>query len=883
MKNKAFKSFLSIIMIVSVLTFSNASVTGTMLEQDRQATIDEYVKRLTFLLNEIVGYINNTGDATPTRAELQTFNSIIVNAKFTTLLNEPCDVSGSYCGESGGITIELADGKISLKNVLTGVNDDIKRLFNTSLFLEPNQKISSDYSTFYINIPQETQTILDIIEDINSDPDKILVSNISDLPNPGEEGKQYFVPNGNGGLDVYGWDPNTGEYIKLGTVGGENATKTTSDGCTGNLFFTQESNFNEDTTPGTRGLCAKVEIDDVIKFYTHNGDKWVEHNMDGGSSAGGLYNGTGTVLLMATSLFDKSGGSVVSSSAPNGEFGGSLDFTKKDDYETGGYWVVPSNSFVVTKDISALSTLSDLFASGTTAWIANKTGGIDKLIKGNVAVSGETNVWIYQADTLEDIFEFNDASQSGNDGVYAYVVSQNKYYYLSNSIWTSTDGIHQVSNHVNGRDIFSDLATGVTYFINVSDCSIGTCNGTDGTYAGELTDNMYPFYFAPSALNVKNLLTDAIPVSSVANAYSSNGAAHLIQNTSGNVPAGSVILKYPSLVNGSVCYTYDGNFVTQAAVVVQDHLGNNLLDRTCTGVNMASFNGTGVNQKINTTSLNQFVSVVPSSLVGYKVYLSGEGITSALEYCRDSGYTTYSSGQKVWSSDCANESSTAYAITDGSREDLSAPSNSTRINLTLNTGTETNYTGTPANNYLDGGIAYVNNPSAKQWYYSVTGTVTNRLLDAKPVASTWGAEDFDDKAQSAWGFSLTDIYIDSNNVIGTITSKGYSKYCYETNVLNSNTTTSKNWYSSGATYLSNWAITNPCAYNISGDTVRCLVYVNGVNIFTFGQLFSCSNPISEIPNSSVTQSGGYSCRGFYSTKANATASCNTAGSDVWYK
>lgn len=54
------------------------------------------------------------------------------------------------------------------------------------------------------------------------------------------------------------------------------------------------------------------------------------------------------------------------------------------------------------------------------------------------------------------------------------------------------------------------------------------------------------------------------------------------------------------------------------------------------------------------------------------------------------------------------------------------------------------------------------------------------MLDAKPVASTWGSEDFDDKAQSAWGFSTSDIYIDVNNEVSTINNKGYQRYCIKT-------------------------------------------------------------------------------------------------------
>ena len=59
-----------------------------------------------------------------------------------------------------------------------------------------------------------------------------------------------------------------------------------------------------------------------------------------------------------------------------------------------------------------------------------------------------------------------------------------------------------------------------------------------------------------------------------------------------------------------------------------------------------------------------------------------------------------------------------------------------------------------------------------------TGTIVNRLLDAKPVNAVFGNENFDDVAQATWGFSTTDVYRDANGAVNSIQGLGYKKYCY---------------------------------------------------------------------------------------------------------
>jgi hypothetical protein len=136
-------------------------------------------------------------------------------------------------------------------------------------------------------------------------------------------------------------------------------------------------------------------------------------------------------------------------------------------------------------------------------------------------------------------------------------------------------------------------------------------------------------------------------------------------------------------------------------------------------------------------------------------------------------------------------------------------------------------------------------------------------LDAKPVASTWGSQDFDDKAESAWGFSLTDIYIDSNNVVSTISSKGYSKYCYETlpatDLRYMSSCTTKYYVS--CTTSSLWLINSSTkTYVKKGANGRCYNSVRA-----YGDDANCDGSGIDLWTSDIT------------------SSCSATGSDVWYK
>ena len=160
------------------------------------------------------------------------------------------------------------------------------------------------------------------------------------------------------------------------------------------------------------------------------------------------------------------------------------------------------------------------------------------------------------------------------------------------------------------------------------------------------------------------------------------------------------------------------------------------------------------------------------------------------------------------------------------------------------------------------------------------------LLDGKPVNAKFGDENFDDLATSAWGvFDTNTVYVDNTLSVSTINSKGYQKYCKESNILNGNNSASTNWYKEGTSYLSNWVITNSCSYGICGDTVRCDVVANGTTVFTFGSLFSCYMPsdLGSLSGIIVNQNGGFCCRGFNASSSYSTATCSVSGGDVWYK
>jgi hypothetical protein len=199
---------------------------------------------------------------------------------------------------------------------------------------------------------------------------------------------------------------------------------------------------------------------------------------------------------------------------------------------------------------------------------------------------------------------------------------------------------------------------------------------------------MYVYYYSTAGLR-KNNLIDAIPAASMTEIYNNVYTAALY--------GGYVYLK--DVDNKSrLCYKRAGTstYVTKSNVVIPT--GNNIpYARTCA---TATYSGSNIVLS-NRTEMTDWTDAPTGA------YVSAAG----------NSYRKYigASNDGYWRS--ASE-----WITNGSRSDFDTASSSSIVYLSKQVGTEPNYT--------TAGVTASVDASYKQWFYSLTGTTTNNLLDA---------------------------------------------------------------------------------------------------------------------------------------------------------
>lgn len=165
-------------------------------------------------------------------------------------------------------------------------------------------------------------------------------------------------------------------------------------------------------------------------------------------------------------------------------------------------------------------------------------------------------------------------------------------------------------------------------------------------------------------------------------------------------------------LNGSDVYSHSGNFINK---IDWYYIPNNQLPDGMTALDVVITKDWEDNY-VNVSSLDIFITDLNLD-EWYKINLNWAWFSNIkIEQC-----TAYGD-DKLWSDDCSNISSSTLAVTNGSRSDLPAPSNSSRTNLTKNVWSESNYTIT--------GIAYSEDSWYKEWFYSTAGVNTNSLSDA---------------------------------------------------------------------------------------------------------------------------------------------------------
>jgi len=791
------KNYMSVILAGIIL--ANTSITANAglavnydvaVELSRKEKIDMFVKAIYDLKNRTVQYILNTGDITPTISEINLYYGI----------TNP-NIWSNY--NNGILTVNLVNNsKIEIGNLFTSApSKTVWELFATSPYQEQFKTIDKNAFKIYIPLDSTTFNFVKTVSELSSNPDVI----ISDTQ-PSDTSKIWYQPDGKGGFIVNKYNTSDSAWQNIGST---SIATSSGEGTNGSIVVKSLEELN--SLPAATGMTAMVSDGTVAEPYVFDGEQWVK--TASASNGGGLFNGTGTIEAMATTLFAKAGGSVVDTSAPNGEWTGIKTFTKKDDVTTGGYWIDDTKQFIVTSKISNLTALTNLFPVGTTAWISDN-GNIRKLEKKTLP-NGIT-AWVYMASDYSSVIPFATASESAYDGHYVYSTTHGEYFEKAGNVFIPVTPSN-VYISTTDRSAFTTVVPDGVYLTVQNDCTDTTCYGdaTNNYYAGAKIDNLYAFYYMTSGKQFNNL-GDAKPFSNWNDFWVAGSAAILWQGSNfGDVATGTVLVK--DKINGAIAYkTINGEYVNKASglIIPQGKLPSGYTAETVTIVKDAN----GIN-RVLVNDLDDFATDTNLG-TNYPVRLTGSGFTNKdITNCGLSA-----NGNMVWSDNCSDIAHATVAITSGSRSDLPAPAGSSRINLTKNIGTEPNYTGT--------GVAYSADADWKQWFYSTSGTITNNMLDAYVTATP-----YTDATAKSIGYAVT------NNKVGRYNVYGRGLW---TLLTNSSKVLDKD-------FGLEFSITDVCGYASGAN----LLYDCGYNVMNWSSAkYTCNNKGWRLPVLSETTNYG---------------------------
>lgn len=697
----------------------------TAVELARVTQIDNLVKRITDLNARTKQYMLSTGDIVPTIEKINTHFGIAS--------------SGVWKNYEGGIlalNTTSADSLIITNIFTTAPSATIQGYYKNSPLMDKLATANVDFSE--LKIPFDTTTYGFV-----KTTKEIIASGTATISTtePTDKTKLWYKPVGDGSYEILKYDTATSKWKSLGKT---SAGGTSGSGGSGSGTIIVGSVEELNALPAKAGDTAMVSDGTTAEGYVYDGTQWVKTSTGGN---GGLFNGTGSVEAMATTLFSKAGGSIVETVAPFAEYAGSKTFTKKDDVTTGGYWISADSQFVVVNKISTLDSLDALFLTNTIAWTAKQGGGVYALQKRTMP--NAMTVWVYLATDYADVLSRLNAPFSNNHGQYIYSKTHSEYFHQLPSL----NYIEPVAPAVtfiaiNDRGIFPSLVASGRYLLQSNDCTNMTCNGLVGTsyYAGSTVDNLYAFYYSTSG-NRKNNLMDAVPRASMTEIYNNQDAAALY--------GGFVYLKDVDN-RARLCYKRTtGEYVTKTNVVIPT--GNNMPPSTSGTCSNASYSGSA----IILTNRTEMASWTDAPLAAQ---VQTVGNTYA--------FTNGASNDHYW------KSATEW-VTNGSRSDFDMASSSTVKYLSKDVGLEPNYTSTGVTSTIDA--------SFKEWFYSATGTNTNALLDAMITKNAL----FDNAMYGGWATYAMSVNSWGVNVYGYTSND--PNYPYNYAIINANDGESGNY------------------------------------------------------------------------------------------
>ena len=694
----------ALLLLFTTSTFAATNASDKSVEEARKVNVKNILTQLNYLTNLTVRYVNLTLDTTPTRGEIENYFNKKDLDLWKNYRNENCAETDGVCNDNttGGIALafDVASNKLEFENVM----GDISTLSTTEA---ETYKTYKNYDGIGQLSPDETKINFDFFNFPSLESTLLTIENCNDnvelecsVTEPMDQTKQWIKPKGDGTFETLSYDLDNAVWKKY---------KEDKDG---NLIFYSSDNFNPTTTPGVKGQYALNQTEDGWLEYIYDGSEWIA-KVTGSIGAATPFNGTGSIIAMATTKFNSTGGSIMTSPAPDGEWGGSLEFAKLEDATYGGYWKSAANDYMVADTVESLNYFSDNFLVGTVAWIAKGSNDVIKLEKRTLPDASVE--WVYIASDYADLQNFKETAQIGNVGTYIYVSSHSEYFYFDTDVFKphlSGAGVTYVTFSANARNQFIP-ASGKTYLSQTNDCDATSCNGDAGTsyYAGSTIDGLYAYYYSVSGNN-KNTLADITAYTSWTTLW--NDAMDKAQwngTTFGDISTGTILIK--DTINGRISYKTDIGHINknQGYYIPQNKLPSGIF------ADSATMSKVSTTVYVHTSSLDQFISDTNLD-IGYTVRLTGSGFTSKY-FTRCSDYAN----DNLWSDNCTSLTSSTVAVTNGSRSDISSPTSSVRLNLTKQIGIESKYTA--------GGIIYSGDAGYYKWNYITSGTRTNNLSDAE--------------------------------------------------------------------------------------------------------------------------------------------------------
>ncbi|RXJ79037.1 RHS repeat domain-containing protein [Arcobacter sp. F2176] len=540
---------------------------------------------------------------------------------------------------------------------------------------------------------------------------------------PDDSSLIWYKPNENGGLDISIF----------------NGTSWESKGTTGSL----------DTT-GTITASSLEQLNNMPCFYKDLGF------VDSGSSKipytcstsqkwelGGIFSGTFDMLDLVSKYQTALSGSKINASTQNGEYSGTKEFTK-----IGEYWVDASNNYIASDTLANIIPKTNMNLNSI-AFALKDSSSLYILKK--LDVPTQNMKWVYLANGFNDIV-LNYNFIETVDGGYVLDKKSNNFFKQTNNVWTSLDNKIQLSSSSSGRDIFTNFNKEYRYYLVNNDCTDTSCYGTveNNYYAGIKFDNLFMYNYLSTGKN-KNGLVDAIPQESIEEMYT-NGINSVIFDN-------KVYTKQIDNKNNITYKREDDTYITKlGAEIPSSFVQNGILNLpTNYDSSVAVFNTNALVLPTYTQATN-WADAPDNVQVMVNNTIFTHKVNGNIDF-----WTNNTSGD--------GQESATRIFTKGDRGNLPLITHSLEV-LTKEVGTQNRYTDAGVTSSIDG--------TFKQWYYSVSGTIFNNLLDAKLVNAKFGDENFDDEiVNGGWSIDLNTIFVDSNNTVGTLAKRTPNKYCKE--------------------------------------------------------------------------------------------------------